>query len=200
MFTGLVEETGVVESVEHGEAGAMRMQVRAQTVTEGMATGDSIAVNGCCLTATDCTGGVLTFDLLGETVARTSFGQAAPGTHVNLERSLAAGDRLGGHFVSGHIDATGTVRSMLREGADWVMRIDVPPAFMRYLVYKGSVSLDGVSLTVADVDATGFHVCLIPHTLEVTNLDARKPGDKVNLEFDLLAKYVERILEARSAQ
>jgi riboflavin synthase len=194
MFTGLVEETGRVESAERTPTGAMKLRLRARVVLEDLREGDSIAVNGCCLTATSRDGDVLDFDLLAETLDKTSFGQAAPGARVNLERSLRVGDRMGGHFVSGHVDATGTVRAMSREGADWVIRIDVPPAFQHYLVYKGSIAIDGVSLTVAGLDDSGFHVCLIPHTLEVTNLGERKPGDKVNLEFDLLAKYVERML------
>ncbi len=197
MFTGLVEETGVVESIDNVRGDAVRLKLKAAVVTDGLSVGDSVAVNGCCLTVVAIEGGSLSFDLLAETVHRTSFAHVEPGSLVNLERSLAVGQRMGGHFVSGHIDCTGEVSSFAQEGDDWVLQVNVPSSFAKYLVYKGSVSIDGISLTVAGVEGDAFHVCLIPHTLEVTNLQQRKPGQRVNLEFDLLAKYVERIIEGR---
>ena len=182
-----------------GLGDSVRMTLQADVVAEGLSVGDSVAVNGCCLTAVLVEGKRISFDLLGETVRCTSFAGAGPGTLVNLERSLAVGQRMGGHFVTGHIDGTGIVRSLEREGDDYVIRVEAPKALRRYLVYKGSVSIDGISLTVAGVEGDCFHVCLIPHTMEVTNLHACKAGDRVNLESDMLAKYVERIIEAREA-
>jgi riboflavin synthase len=198
MFTGLVEETGRVVEVVPGLGDSVRMTLEADIVAADLSIGDSVAVNGCCLTVVAIEGRRISFDLLGETVRCTSFAGAGPGTLVNLERSLAVGQRMGGHFVTGHIDGTGIVRSLEREGEDYVIRVEAPEDMRRYLVYKGSVSIDGISLTVAGVDGDCFHVCLIPHTMEVTNLHARKAGDRVNLESDMLAKYVERIIEARA--
>ncbi len=193
MFTGLVEECGEVAALSLSEHGA-RLSVRAPLVGSDAKIGDSIAVNGCCLTVTAREGKTLSFDLLRETLERTSLRDARPGALVNLERALAAHARLGGHFVQGHVDGATEVLAFERMGADHRLEIRLPPEFAMYVVYKGSIAIDGISLTVAEVKATSFVVWIIPHTLEVTNLRARKAGDRVNLEFDLLAKYVERML------
>ncbi len=195
MFTGIVEETGVVESFTEGRE-SWRLVLRANRVLEDLGEGDSLACNGCCLTAIAPGNGRVSFDLLDETVRLTSFSQLKPGSKVNLERSLSASGRLGGHFVSGHVDATGVVKVFEQRGKNFYLRVEPPREFLKYLVYKGSVSIDGVSLTVAEGGHgdPGLAVWLIPHTLEVTNLCERKPGDRVNLEFDLLAKYMERLL------
>ncbi|MBM3849154.1 MAG: riboflavin synthase [Verrucomicrobia bacterium] len=204
MFTGLVEETGVVNRVEPGE-NSVRLWVDAQVAAQGARLGDSIAVNGCCLTVVakrafrrgGKTGARLAFDLLQETWDRTNLSAVKPGSAVNLERSLAAGDRLGGHFVTGHIDGTGRIRTWERRGRDHVLEIAAPAAICRYIVFKGSVAVDGISLTVAGVFRGGFRIWIIPHTFEVTALRERGVGDVVNLEADMLGKYVERFVRAR---
>lgn len=192
MFTGIIEETGTVLSFAEQES-AYRLRLGATKVLEGLAMGDSIAVNGCCLTAVEWDAESVSFDLLQESVRLTSFQAAKTGDPVNLERSLRFNGKIGGHFVTGHIDSTGTVTHAERRGKDLYLRIEPPAAFLKYLVYKGSIAIDGVSLTVAEVDDSGFAVWLIPHTLEVTNLDSKVPGSLVNLEFDLLAKTLERL-------
>ncbi len=197
MFTGLVEELGTVLDLQRSGEGA-RLTVRAKEVSSGVLVGDSIAVNGCCLTVSSHTSGELRFDLLGETLARTNLGGIVTGTPVNLERALATTGRLGGHFVQGHIDCTSQVISFTPSGSDWRLEIALLPDYARYIALKGSIAIDGISLTVAEVSAATFVVWIIPHTLTVTNLQSRKPGDLVNLEFDLLAKYVERILGSGS--
>lgn len=191
MFTGIVEETGRVVAFARGPA-AWSLQVAATRVPAGVAVGDSVAVNGCCLTVTRFDAGNLWFDVLEETRRLTNFADLAAGGRVNLERSLRADGRLGGHFVTGHIDALGRIEVFEPRGADRYLRVQAPPEFARYLAYKGSIAIDGISLTVAEVDGPGFAVWLIPHTLEATNLGGRAAGQRVNLEFDLLAKYVER--------
>jgi riboflavin synthase len=196
MFTGIVEETGRVVSFQRGTA-AWSLRVAARVVVADVAVGDSIAVNGCCLTVVAHEAGVLAFDLLEETVRLTSFSGLGPGAPVNLERSLAAQGRLGGHFVSGHIDALGRVEVFAARGADHYLKVRGPAGCGRYLIHKGSIAIDGISLTVAEVDGDAFAVWLIPHTLAVTNLHAKKEGDGVNLEFDLLGKYVEKLLASR---
>lgn len=193
MFSGIVEETGSVLSFAPG-AEAWRLIISATAVTKDLQMGDSIAVNGCCLTAVAFSAERIEFDLLAETVRLTNFNALQPGSKVNLERSLRFDGKLGGHFVTGHIDAQGTLVTLEPRGQDWYLRIEPPAEYMHYLVYKGSIAIDGISLTVADVDATGFSVWIIPHTRNVTNLCTRKAGDSVNLEFDLLAKYVERLI------
>ena len=193
MFTGIVEKSGKVVAFEEGSH-SWRLAVAADGIAGGVAVGDSVAVNGCCLTAVQIQGGQLVFDLLGETVRLTGFTQIKPGMRVNLERSLKADGRMGGHFVSGHIDATGTVEVFEPRGKDFYLRVKAPNQFLKYLAYKGSIAVDGISLTVAEVHEDGFSVWLIPHTVAVTNLCERKVGDRVNLEFDLLAKYMERLL------
>lgn len=198
MFTGIVEETGRVAAFTQGPD-SWQLQVAASLVVSDVKLGDSIAVNGCCLTVTKCDAGHLWFDVLEETRRLTSFSQLAPGSLVNLERSLRADTRLGGHFVSGHIDVPGRIEVFEARGKDHYLKVHVPGGFARYLVYKGSVAIDGISLTVAEVAGDSFAVWLIPHTLAVTNLRSQKAGNVVNLEFDLLAKYVEKLHAPRPA-
>lgn len=200
MFTGLVEETGRVQTLAQNNAtGVWTLRIAAQKIAGGATLGDSVAVNGCCLTVTACGAGVLAFDVLDETLRKTSFRLLRPGAAVNLERSLLPASRMGGHFVSGHIDGTGEVVFFAPDGANHRLCIRPGREFLKYLAYKGSVSVDGISLTVASLDdaAGTFDIWLIPHTLAETNLRERNAGDLVNLEFDLLAKYVERLVAPR---
>jgi riboflavin synthase len=196
MFTGIIEETGRVVAFTEGPD-SWRLQIAAKLVAGDVKLGDSVAVNGCCLTVTKFDSGHLWFDVLAETRRLTNFAQLAPGSLVNLERSLRADTRLGGHFVSGHIDAPGRIEVFEARGKDHYLKVGVPGGFARYLVYKGSIAIDGISLTVAEVAEGSFAVWLIPHTLAVTNLRSKKAGDTVNLEFDLLAKYVEKLAGSR---
>jgi riboflavin synthase len=177
----------------------MRLMLDAGPLAEGARLGDSVAINGCCLTVTTCEGTRLGFDLLEETQARTNLRDVKPGAVVNLERALPASGRYGGHFVTGHIDATGVIRRWEQVGADYELRIGIEPAHGIYLVPKGCIAVDGISLTVADVRRDEFSVWIIPHTRSVTALRERAVGDLVNLEFDLLAKYTEKILGMRNA-
>ena len=194
MFTGIIEVVGsVAERWQRGEIGAL--VIDAPGVTEGVGIGDSIAVNGCCLTVTVIDGSHLSFEAVKETLEKTSLGELEAGSHVNLERALRAGGRLDGHIVQGHVDGTGRVRSILREGDDVRLAIDCGPEIGDFLVEKGSVAIDGVSLTVVGVSDAGFDVALIPHTLKATTLGEREPGDRVNLEADVLGKYVKRYLD-----
>jgi len=197
MFTGIVEETGRVVSFAP-QAEAWRLQVAAKRVLEGLAEGDSIAVNGCCLTATKFDSGYVWFDVLEETRRLTNFSELGAGGAVNLERSLKFDGKVGGHFVTGHIDGVGVVEVFEARGKDHYLKVRVPEGGGRYIVHKGSIAIDGISLTIAEVDGDAFAVWVIPHTLQVTNLGARKVGEKVNLEFDLLGKYVEKLLQTRS--
>lgn len=199
MFSGIVEEAGLVKRFAK-QTQAWRLEVEAALAAEDLAEGDSVAVNGCCLTAVEVGSGWLSFDLLEETVRVTSFHGLRAGDCVNLERSLRFGGKMGGHFVSGHVDGVGKVALFEERGADFLLRVEPAPEFMRYLVYKGSVAIDGISLTVAEVDSSGFSVWIIPHTRRVTNLRHRRTGDRVNLEFDLLAKYVERLTTGRTIE
>jgi riboflavin synthase len=197
MFTGIVEAMGtVVEVADTG--GKRRLAIDAGGLAERLGVGESVAVNGVCLTAVEVAGSVLAVEAVEETLARSNLGLLAEGSRVNLERPLRADGRFDGHIVQGHVDGVGRVRSVTPEGASIRLWIDAPPALRRYLAEKGSVAVDGVSLTVSGVDGTGFEVVLIPHTLEVTLFGARRPGDAVNLEADVIAKYVERLLEAQS--
>jgi riboflavin synthase len=191
MFTGLVAGTGVVESLERGVAG-VRLRVRAELAGE-LARGDSIAVNGVCLTAVDPDDQGFSADVMEETLRRSSLGPLAEGDEVNLELPLRAGDRLGGHMVQGHVDGTGSVEAVSEDRFARVVRIRAPSGLLRYVVEKGSIAVDGVSLTVSGVDGDGFEVSLIPETLERTTLGAAEPGRVVNLEVDVLAKYVEKL-------
>ncbi len=192
MFTGLVAELGTVAAVEATDAGA-RLTVEAGLAPE-LGEGDSVAVNGVCLTATAVEPARFHADVMGETLRRSSLGDAAPGARVNLELPLRATDRLGGHVVQGHVDATGEVAEVRSDGFARLVRIAAPPALLRYVVEKGSIAVDGVSLTVAALGADDFTVSLIPETLERTTLGAAEPGRRVNLEVDVLAKYVERLV------
>ena len=198
MFTGIVEETGTVEGIRESKTG-IDLAIRARVCAGGTKVGDSISVNGCCLTVSKLQrrsrGALLHFDLLRETWTRTNLQFVQRGSLVNLERSLAADGRLGGHFVTGHIDGVGKITRWERAGADHVLDIAAPRDVLGYVVFKGSVAVDGISLTVAGVTKSGFRIWIIPHTFEVTALRERKVGDAVNLEADILGKYVERFLE-----
>jgi riboflavin synthase len=193
VFTGLVREVGVVAAVRRADGG-MRLEVDAPATAATSAVGDSVSVAGCCLTAVAVADGRLAFELVPETLARTSLGRLERGGRVNVEPSLRAGDPLGGHFVQGHVDGIGTVRTAEPEGEGRRVAIDAPPELLRYVAEKGSIAVDGTSLTVAGVDERGFSVALVPHTLAATTLGGLSPGDPVNLEVDVLAKHVERIL------
>ncbi len=201
MFTGIVEEAGTIESIVRTDNG-IRLAIRATVVGNDVQLGDSISVNGCCLTAVYWEGSpeagwLLRFDLLEETWKRTSFAQLQAGSRVNLERALSASSRLGGHFVSGHVDGTGTIERWERQGADHLLEIRAPTEVLPYLIPKGSICVDGISLTVSHVQPMGFGLWIIPHTYEVTSLRERQVGDSVNLEADLLGKYVAKLLEFR---
>jgi riboflavin synthase len=194
MFTGIVEELGRVRAVTPNEGGA-RLEIEAATVLADAAVGASVAVNGCCLTVVELGDSWWAADAVTETLRRTNLGALAPGDPVNLERPLRLADRLGGHLVQGHVDATGTLRARTPQPDGSVLvRFAAPAEVMRYVVHKGSITVDGVSLTVAATHDDGFGVAVIPHTLAVTTLGARAPGDTVNLECDVVAKYVERLL------
>ena len=199
MFTGIIEEIGTVRSIRGGGSGVV-LDIEASRVLEGTATGDSIAVNGVCLTVTPGSGH-FTADAMPETLRRTSLGSLRPGSKVNLERAMACGGRFGGHLVSGHVDACGRVADLVRDGIALVMRVSVPSDVLRYVARKGSVTLDGVSLTVASVSDSdsSFTISLIPHTMASTTLHLLKPGSPVNVEVDMLARYVERLLAAGEA-
>ncbi len=195
MFTGLVEEKGRVVVFEPAAEG-WRLVIAAELVGSDAELGDSIAVNGCCLTLARREGSQLSFDVLEETRRLTNFAALRPGAAVNLERSLRFGGKIGGHFVTGHIDTMGAVDVFESRGKDHYLRIRIPADFARYLVRKGSIAVDGISLTVAEVANDAFAVWIIPHTLTVTNLAEKKTGEMVNLEFDLLGKHVEKLLQA----
>ncbi len=200
MFSGIVEETGTVERIRPA-AKSVELTLRANVCGRGLKIGGSLAVNGCCLTVVKLAAcgkcKLAQFDLLQETWRRTNLQFAQPGSLVNLERPLRAGGELGGHFVTGHIDGVGRITRWERAGQDHVLDIAAPPEVMRYIVFKGSVAVDGISLTVAGVQKKGFRIWIIPHTFEVTALRERKVGDAVNLEADLLGKYVEKFFAAR---
>ena len=192
MFTGIIEEIGTVRRIEHGAKGA-RLTIQAKTVLEDTRIGDSIATNGVCLTVVSMTGDSFSADVMAESLRRSSLGTLQGGSPVNLERAMAANGRFGGHIVSGHIDGTGTIASQKREdNAVWV-KIKTPAPLLRYIVEKGSIAIDGVSLTVAAVTDTDFSVSIIPHTVAQTILLGKKPGDPVNLECDVIGKYVEKL-------
>jgi riboflavin synthase len=193
MFTGIVEELGTVEAIED-QGDAIRLTIRAATVLEDAGLGDSISVNGCCLTVTEHDGVTWTADVMQETLDKTSLYGVQPGDRVNLERAVTAHTRLGGHIVQGHVDGVGTVMSRTPSEHWEVVEISLPTALSRYLVDKGSITVDGVSLTVVEAGVDRFTVSLIPETLARTTLGSRQPGDRVNLEVDVIAKYVEKLL------
>lgn len=196
MFTGIVEETGRVLAFARGEKSS-RLEIAAARTLEGAALGDSIAVNGCCLTIAEFDARKFVFDVLEETRRLTNFAALSAGAPVNLERSLRFDGKVGGHFVTGHIDGVGEVECFERRGADHYLRVRGPAGSGKWVIHKGSIAIDGISLTVAEVAADSFAVWLIPHTLAVTNLGTQKAGGKVNLEFDLLGKYVDKLLATR---
>jgi riboflavin synthase len=193
MFTGIIEELGHVRDVERRGEDA-RIVIEAQTVTEDSRDGDSIAVNGVCLTALDVQKDSFAADVSRESLNRSTLGRLKPGTAVNLERSVTPATRLGGHLVQGHVDARGKFLGAEAHGGSWTVRISYPPEIARYLVFKGSVAVEGISLTIAELTDEHFAIAIIPKTWEVTNFSQLQPGDDVNLEVDVIAKYVERIL------
>ena len=196
MFTGLIEETGNVLWIRATENGT-QLQIAAPGVAAGVRKGDSLAVNGCCLTVASRRHEQITFDLLGETVSRTNLGSLRRDNLVNLERALAADGRLGGHFVQGHIDCTAPLRAFEETPTGFRLEIALPENYARYVAEKGSIAVNGISLTIADVNNESFTTWIISHTRRSTNLKNAQPGDVVNLEFDVLAKYVERLLASR---
>jgi len=203
MFTGIIEHTGAIEALVLNDDGG-RVTIHAPSVAPSLAVSNSIAVNGCCLTIVDLHNGRLSADLSGETIRKTSFGakggELKKGARVNLEQPLTAGKEFGGHFVLGHVDTIGRVSHLTPEGENWWFGVEVPEEFARYVVPKGSITIDGISLTVARWHDNIAEVAVIPYTYKHTNIRDRKPGDAVNLEGDILGKYVERYLQARDVK
>jgi riboflavin synthase len=197
MFTGLIEEVGSVIAARADDRGA-QLQIAAPEIAKKIRTGDSVAVNGCCLTLSSQRGDQLIFDLLEETIARTNLRALRPDAPVNLERALFANGRIGGHFVQGHIDCTSPILAFEERAGDHRLEVELPAEFAHYVVSKGSIAINGISLTVAEVLPKSFVVWIIPHTKSHTNLDRAKAGDLLNLEFDILAKYVEKMLSLRT--
>jgi len=193
LFTGIVEEVGRLKTTRPNQ-----LSIAAQKVVEETKLGDSIAVNGACLTVTALDGGTFSVDIMPETLRRTNLGRLRPGDQVNLERAMALGGRMGGHLVQGHVDGTGRVLSLTPESQARIVRYSAPPQLMRYIVPKGFIAVDGVSLTVIDCDATSFRVSLVAYTLQSTTLARNRPGDLVNLEIDIVAKYLEGLGEAKN--
>lgn len=193
MFTGIVEEMGAIRSIRRGAHSAV-LSIGAKTILSDLKVGDSVAVNGVCLTATGKDSGGFTADVMHETLDRSSLGALSVGNHVNLERAMAADGRFGGHIVSGHIDGTGHITGLRRDDNAVWYTVEASPALLRYIVEKGSVTIDGISLTVASVETDRFSVSIIPHTAAVTVLGEKRPGDVVNLETDIIGKYVEKLL------
>lgn len=198
MFTGIIEELGRVRAVARIDGG-LKMSIDAAVATEATASGDSIAVNGVCLTALNVTPGGFDADVSQETLDRSTLGHLGVGSRVNLERAVTPSTRLGGHIVQGHVDGRGTFLSATESGGFWSVKIGFPPEMARYFVYKGSVSVEGISLTIAKLNESDFEIAVIPKTWEVTNLSTLKPGDQVNLEADVIAKYVERMMQQGDA-
>lgn len=196
MFTGLIEEVGEVVEVRASESGT-ELQIAAPRIARKTRSGESIAVNGCCLTLISRRGNRLAFDLLEETTARTNLKKLRRNDAVNLERALSAEGRLGGHFVQGHIDCVSPIVAFDKKGADFRLEVELPAEFAQYVVSKGSIALNGISLTVAEVLQKGVIIWIIPYTKRHTNLDRAQAGDLLNVEFDILAKYVERVLAVR---
>jgi len=196
MFTGLIEEVGTVIALRASDRGT-QLQIAAPQIGKKIRTGDSVAVNGCCLTLTSRRDDQLAFDVLEETIARTNLKALRPDTPINLERALSADGRLGGHFVQGHIDCTSAIVAFEERAGDHRLEVQLPAEFAHYVASKGSIAMNGISLTVAEVLPESLVVWIIPHTKRHTHLDRAKAGDLLNLEFDILAKYVERILSRR---
>jgi riboflavin synthase len=193
VFTGIVRERGRIAAVD-GAAGGIRIDVDAPATARDAGVGDSVSINGCCLTVVEVLDGHLRFDAVPETLSRSNLGALGTGSQVNLEPALRAGDALGGHYVQGHVDAVGAVRSLRVEGEGARLSIEAPVDVLRYCVEKGSITVEGVSLTIAELEPDAFSVALVPYTLAVTTLGDLQPGDPVNLEVDVLAKYVERLI------
>jgi riboflavin synthase len=198
MFTGIIEHLGIIDSLNLHASGG-RLTIHAPTVAPQLAIANSIAVNGCCLTVVAMEDGEFSADLSAETIRKTSMGEWKPGTRVNLEQPLTAGKEFGGHFVLGHVDTVGRVSRLAPEGKNWWYGVEVPESFARYIVPQGSIAIDGISLTVARWHGRVAEVAIIPFTYDHTNVRDKKTGDAVNLEGDVLGKYVERYLEARNA-
>ncbi len=198
MFTGIIRDMGEVIAVTEG-AQSRRLQIRTSFAVKDIAIGASVACDGCCLTVVEKGADWLAFDVSGETLSKTNVGAWEEGTKVNLETSLRMGDEMGGHMVSGHIDGLATLESVVKEGDAWRLKIRAPDALAPYIAPKGSVALNGISLTVNEVGGPVFGVCIIPHTWQVTNISGLKPGDRINLEIDMLARYVARILGKEAA-
>ncbi|WP_455529066.1 riboflavin synthase [Ruminococcus sp.] len=198
MFTGIIEEVGTVKAVKRSGTSSF-IEIQAKKVLEDVHLGDSIAVNGVCLTVTHCDGSIFRADVMNETLSRSSLGSLTTGSLVNLERAMAADGRFGGHIVSGHIDGTGTVSDIRNDGIAVWYTITAPPELLRYIVEKGSIAIDGISLTVAKVTDTSFSVSIIPHTAAQTILGTKKTGDMVNLENDIIGKYVEKLMKPAEA-
>lgn len=196
MFTGIIEELGLLKSRQGSLRGGAGLTVKAQLALEDLKIGDSIAVNGACLTVTGFTRDTFTAHVMPETLRKTTLFKVAPGCRLNLERAMALGDRLGGHLVSGHVDGTGTLISRLNEGNAIILKFQASPDLTRYIIPRGSIAVEGVSLTAAFVDKDGFSVSLIPHTASITTLGSLKQGDTVNIETDLIGKYVEKLLQS----
>ena len=199
MFTGIVEETGTVTAFTQG-GDAWKLQISAVVALQDVALGDSIAVNGCCLTVTQFDAQHLYFDVLEETRRLTNLSSLAAGAAVNLERALRFGGKIGGHFVTGHVDGQGVIEAFEARGGDHYLRVRAPAGLGRYLIHKGSITIDGISLTVAEVAGDTFAVWIIPTTIHVTNLREKQVGSAVNLEFDLLGKYVEKLAAPHRSQ
>lgn len=190
MFTGIIEETGIVRSLEELDS-AWKLKIQARLILNDIKIGDSISVNGCCLTLVKIEKDIISFDLLDESIKKTSIISASNGTLINLERALLPTTRMGGHFVSGHVDETGEITNIEKEGKDTL--ITIKSNNLKYIVPKGCITLDGISLTIYEVNKLDFKVWLIPHTLEITNLNSKQQGDLINIEYDLIAKYIEKL-------
>jgi riboflavin synthase len=200
VFTGIVRERGRIVSAESNGSGALRLRIAAARTAPETKIGDSVAVSGCCLTAVEVSDGELAFDAVAETLARTTIGSLGPGDDVNVEPALRAGEPLGGHYVQGHVDGTARVRTNDPDGEGTRLWLDLPEPLLRYCVEKGSIAVDGVSLTIAELDTDGVVIALVPHTLRETTLGGLEPGDEVNVEADVLAKYVERLAAPRGVR